>query len=317
MCATAAGAAEPFRTAEDVNGTGWQLTICEKLASGKPRGVLVTGPQQCGKSHIGHQLHEILPKGTVSKILEADQADIYAFGTDLGEDTVLLVIDEFSAKTDLAKMRNLLDKHSAGLEVRTGSSKSGRTHSKLPRHLVVLLTSNWQPQELVDKYKEAGATDVDIAAFWERVALVDLFHLGVVTRPEAERVDLDPARVAATIASASAQEALPFVRQAVPATRERTMASAPAARPLMQAFPHLEDTGERAAKRRRWSAPPAFLQAAWPPPVAPAADEDEVTLADADEAELTEAEEALEAAVAEAAVGASAAGEAAVAPGTP
>ena len=83
LCAAAAGDAEPFYTAGDVNGSGWQLEVMAALA--KPlhqiRGVLVLGPSRSGKSHVGHQLYTALPAGAVVKVQEAEQADIYTFGT--------------------------------------------------------------------------------------------------------------------------------------------------------------------------------------------------------------------------------------------
>ncbi len=37
-------------------------------------------------------------------------------------------------------------------------------------------------------------------AFWERVALIDLYGRQVVSTPPGQRVNLDPARLAATVA---------------------------------------------------------------------------------------------------------------------
>lgn len=83
LCTTAGAGAAPFQFAGDLNGSGWQLEIMSALA--KPvhqiRGVLVLGPPRCGKSHVGHQLYAALPRGAVVKVQEADQADIYTFGT--------------------------------------------------------------------------------------------------------------------------------------------------------------------------------------------------------------------------------------------
>ena len=89
------------------------------------------------------------------KVQEAEQANIYSFGTRLGPGTVLLQIDEFEAKTSLAKMRNLLDPHNEGFEVRTGPSKSGVTHAMLPEGLMVHLTSNWTKDALTQARKPA------------------------------------------------------------------------------------------------------------------------------------------------------------------
>ena len=74
------------------------------------------------------------------KVQEADQADIYSFGTKLGPGTVLLQIDEFEGKTAISKMKNLLEPHNAGFEIRTGPSKGRKTHdlaveSARPHHV--------------------------------------------------------------------------------------------------------------------------------------------------------------------------------------
>ena len=144
LCTAASGGAQAFTTAAEVNGSGWQLEICAALATPphQIRGVLALGPPRCGKCHVGHQLYEALPPGTVVKAQEADKADIYTFGTKRGASAVLLQIDEFEAKAPLAKMRNLLEPHNTGFEVRTGSSKAGQTHKSLPSELRVLITPN-------------------------------------------------------------------------------------------------------------------------------------------------------------------------------
>jgi hypothetical protein len=78
----------------------------------------------------------------------ADQVDSYAFGTQLVPETVLLQIDEFEGKTPAAKLKNLLEPHNKGFEVRTGSSRNSKTHTQLPPNLMVLITSNWTPEQL-------------------------------------------------------------------------------------------------------------------------------------------------------------------------
>ena len=220
LCTAAAGGAQPFTSAAELQGSGWQLEICAGLATPvhQVRGVLVLGPPRCGKSHVGHQLYKALPVGTVVKVQEAAQADIYTFGTKLGASTVLLQIDEFEGKTSLAKMKNLLEPHNSGFEVRTGSSKAGQTHTALPQDMRVLITSNWKKEELARAYTGSGATEEDLDAFWERVTVIDLFRRGVLKRPRQERQDLPPERVAATMVALAAKEVLPFPRQATPSS---------------------------------------------------------------------------------------------------
>jgi hypothetical protein len=217
---TAAQDAEPLQTALDFNGSAWQLEVISGLA--KPvhqiRGVLVLGPPRCGKSHMGHQLHKVLPAGTVVKVQEADQADIYTFGTKLASHTVLLQLDEFEAKTSLAKLKNLLEPHNDGFEVRTGSSKGNKTHTTLPKDLLVLITSNWTKDEITATYKRGGASDQDLDALWERLTIIDLFSRAVAKRPREERQDIDPKRVAATVSFMASRATVPFPRQAVPSS---------------------------------------------------------------------------------------------------
>ena len=62
-------------------------------------------------------------------------------------------------------------------------------------HLRVLITSNWTREEIDRAFRQAGATDADIDAFYERVKVVDRYAMGVRKRPRSDRVDLDPARV--------------------------------------------------------------------------------------------------------------------------
>ena len=250
LCSAAAAGAEPYLTSDDVHGSVFQLTIAEGVATPRhqTRGVIVVGPARTGKSHIGHQLYGILPSGTVVKVQEADAADIYSFGTKLCAETVLLQIDEFEAKTHLSKLRNLLDPHSEGFEVRTGSSKSGSTHTCLPESLMVIVTSNWTKAQLDSQFLQQGAKAADIDAFWERVTLIDLYAAGVEKRPKEERVDLEPARVAATVAHFASTGPQGFTRQAPPPERPR---------PLKATFPHLADAAPE-AKRRRLSAPATF-----------------------------------------------------------
>ena len=195
------------------------MEICAGLASPPPqiRGVMVLGKPRCGKSHVGHQLYKVLPRGSMAKTQEADQADIYSFGTQLGPGSVLLQIDDVEARTSIAKMKNLLKAHKQGIEMRTGSSISGSTHTALPKDLRVLITSNWRKEELERAYRAAVATEADIEALWERVLLIDLFKEAVQKRPRQDRQDLDPARVAATLAVLAAASKLPFPRQAAPA----------------------------------------------------------------------------------------------------
>ena len=220
LCLAAAGEALPYKTAADLNGSGWQLTVMTALASPphQIRGVLVLGPPRCGKSHIGHQLHAGLPETTVVKVQEAEQSDIYSFGTKLGPATVLLQIDEFECKTGLAKMKNLLEPHNEGFEIRTGPSRGRNTHTAMPANLRVLITSNWTKEELVRSYKRSGATEEDLDAFWERLVVVDLFAAKVAKRPRQQRQDLEPARVAATIVALAGAATLEFPRQAVPSS---------------------------------------------------------------------------------------------------
>ena len=63
-----------------------------------------------------------------------------------------------------------------------------------------------------------GATDTDMDALWERLTVIDLFFMKVTKKPRAERVDLEPGRVAATVASLAGAAALPFPRQPVPSS---------------------------------------------------------------------------------------------------
>ena len=256
LCAAAAGGAEPYSSAASLNGSGWQLDICAGLASPPPqiRGVMVLGPPRCGKSHVGHQLYKALPPGAVLKVQEAEHADIYTFGTQLGPGTVLLQIDEFEGKTPLAKMKNLLEPHNEGFEVRTGSSKSGTTHSSLPKDLRVLITSNWTKAELVRAYKGAGATDHDLDALWERVLLIDLFESSVVKRPREHREDLPPARVAATLVAMAAAPSLPFPRQTAPTSTSVVLPSGNS--PPPRSF---SPQPSPLPKRRRLSAPGKLL----------------------------------------------------------
>ena len=220
FCTAASGGAQAFTTAAEVHGSGWQLEICAALATPphQIRGVLALGPPRCGKCHVGHQVYEALPPGTVVKAQEADKADIYTFGTKRGASAVLLQIDEFEAKAPLAKMKNLLEPHNTGFEVRTGSSKAGQTHTSLPPDLRVLITSNRKKEELERAYRTGGATDEDLDAFWERVQVVDLFRRDVQKRPRQDRRDLSPARVAATLAAYAAAATLPFPRQPTPSS---------------------------------------------------------------------------------------------------
>ena len=221
LCAAAAQDAAPLRTASDLNGSAWQLEVIAGLAKlvHQIRRVLVLGSPRCGKSHMGHQLHKVLSAGTVVKVQEADQSDIYTFGTKLGATTVLLQIDEFEAKTPLAKLKNLLEPHNEGFEVRTGSSKGTKTHTTLPKDLMVLITANWRKEEITTAYKRSGATDHDLDALWERLAIIDFFSRpGVAKRPRQQRQDIDPKRVAATVSFIASREALPFPRQAAPSS---------------------------------------------------------------------------------------------------
>ena len=115
-------------------------------------------------------------------------------------------------------MKNLLEPHNTGFEVRAGSSQAGQTHTSLPADLRVLSTSNWKEEELARAYRTGGATDEDLDAFWERVHVVDLFLRDVQRRPRLDRRDLPPARVAATLAAYAAAAALPFPRQPTPSS---------------------------------------------------------------------------------------------------
>ena len=153
------------------------------------------------------------------KVQEADQSDIYTFGTKLGATTVLLQIDEFEAKTPLAKLKNLLELHNEGFEVRTGSSKGTKTHTTLPKDFMVLIIANWRKEEITTAYKRSGATDNDLDALWERVTIIDFFSRPrVAKRLRQQRQDIDPKRVAATVSFIASREALPFPRQAAPSS---------------------------------------------------------------------------------------------------
>ena len=158
LCAAAGAAARSYQHVSELNGSGWQLHLMSAFA--KPehqvRGVLVLGLPRCGKSHVGHQLYAGLPQGAVVKVQEAEQADIYTFGTKLEQGTVLLQIDEFEAKTSIAKLKNLLEPRSVGFEVRSGSSKGSKTHTTLPPNLQILITSNWNRDEVVAAYRRQG-----------------------------------------------------------------------------------------------------------------------------------------------------------------
>jgi hypothetical protein len=114
-------------------------------------------------------------------------------------------------------MKLLTDPESEGQEVRTGSSKSGKTHSQLPPDLRVIITAQWTVKELQAAYILSGATEEDVKAFFARLHVVDLWAKNVVTWPEGQREALEPKRVAATVASAQTQAVLPFCRQPVPA----------------------------------------------------------------------------------------------------
>ena len=157
FCTAASGGAQAFAAAAEVDGTGWQLEICAALAPPphQIRGVLVLGPPRCGKCHVGHQLYEALPPGTVVKAQEADKADIYTFGTKRGASAVLLQIDEFEAKTPLAKMKNLLEPQNTGFEVRTGSSKAGQTHTSLSWRALMFESLSPDPRGFPSKQSAA------------------------------------------------------------------------------------------------------------------------------------------------------------------
>ena len=82
----------------------------------------------------------------------------------------------------------------------------------------VLITSNWTKAEIEAAYRRKGATLTDLDSLWERLTVIDLWALNVSKRRRADRVDLDPARVAATVASLAGAAALPFPRQPVPSS---------------------------------------------------------------------------------------------------
>jgi hypothetical protein len=272
LCAEHADGAEPLGVA-DLHGSNWQMRVMGSLATPHTelRAVLVSGPTRTGKSHVANQLYRLLPGGAVVKVKETDEKDLYKLGTKVGPGTVLLLYDEFEGRMPLAELKNHLDSNNDGQEVRTGSSKSGNTHTELPVGLKWLITSQWRWPKIVETYKARGATEEDIQALLERVEFIDLYEEGVKTRPKVERVDLPPDRVAATVVSlvptgvvTEAQRCRPFPRQRVPVALPLGQ-TVPAARPLGETLLHLCDDHAPALKRRRWSAPPALTPAcsAW------------------------------------------------------
>ena len=93
LCAEHADGAQPLDP-EDLHGADHQMRIMKSLATphGEKRGVLVLGPTRTGKSHVGNQLFRALPKGSVVKVKEADEKDMYKLGTKVGPSTVLIVL---------------------------------------------------------------------------------------------------------------------------------------------------------------------------------------------------------------------------------
>ena len=57
---------------------------------------------------------------------EAEEHDLYKFGTKLCEYTVLLLVDEFEARTPVARLEHLLDSNNAaGLQQRGPGAPDG------------------------------------------------------------------------------------------------------------------------------------------------------------------------------------------------
>ena len=126
-------------------------------------------------------------------------------------------IDEFVGNTGVDKLNMLCDPKAAGDEVRTGpSSSKGPTHAVLGANLQVVITSNLTKAELHTVYANQDFAAEQVQAFFDRCVLLDLYSLGVETRPEQDRFDLDAGRLCATIASMAAKADVPFPRQPVP-----------------------------------------------------------------------------------------------------
>lgn len=154
-------------------------------------------------------------------------------------------------------MKNLLEPHNEGFEFRSGSSKGTKTHTSLPKNLLVLITTNWGKDAIEQAYKRSGATDEDLDALWERLTVVDLFARQVLKRPREERQDLDPARVAATIAHMADAACIPFPRQAVPSSCSVFAPPSPVAAP-----PSPPNDEKRKAQWKCFSAPSKLARAA-------------------------------------------------------
>ena len=243
-CGVAAGEALPLEE-QEVNGSLFQLHIMSLLAQprGQCPGILICGPTRTGKSHVGQSLFKALPKGMVVLLKEAKEKDIYTFGTKVSSATLLLQLDECEARTPISDLKVLLDPDSEGYEVRTGPSKSGKTHDELPADLRVIMTSQWTIATLKASFRAGGAEEEDVKALFERLVVVDLYALGLEIRSKEARQPLGPQRVAATVAAYAARETLPFPRQPTPASA--ACYAAPPDTPAPNRLPHVSGRGHR------------------------------------------------------------------------